>query len=93
MTTITKTLPAVALTTDERQTLISALHDALFEVERYMRGAKVNAKPAPDESCCAHHLARWERNRENYLALKARRRGVRRLIKKLSKGLHDDRSH
>ena len=68
-------LPAAPVTvTLDRGALIvvlDALHDKLFEVNRYVNSSEVSPKPEPLDSCCPGHLARYAQRAENHRALMA----------------------
>jgi len=71
---------AVTLTDEQRNLVVGALFDKLFESKRYASGTKVANKPGPEESCCVAHLARYESHRNIYLNLKQRVTDVKAVI-------------
>jgi hypothetical protein len=79
----------VELTEEQRKSVLYALEDKLLETERYI-GQGVPDEPAPHHSCCDFHLQRYERDKEIYQAMKARKRAIKSTIKlfKKSEGPH-----
>lgn len=70
----------VELTEEQRKSVLYALEDKLLETERYM-GSKVPDEPAPEHACCDFHFQRYERDREIYQAMRARKKAVKAAIK------------
>jgi len=66
----------VELTALQRSVVLNGLHDQLLEVNRYLSGSKVAKEPGPMDTCCPEHLARYERDKDTYALLKARKKGV-----------------
>ena len=70
----------VQLTEDQRKSVLYALEDKLLETERYL-GPEVPDEPGPHHACCNFHLQRYERDKEIYQAMKARKRSIKSTIK------------
>jgi hypothetical protein len=75
----------VVLTEEQRRSVLYALEDKLLETERYVSSSKVPDKPGPEQSCCDIHLARYERDKEIYDAMRARKKAVKATIALFSK--------
>ena len=75
----------VDLTDEQRKAVLYALEDRLLETKRYMSGSEVPDEPAPQHVCCDFHLQRYERDREIYQAMRARKKDVEATIKLFTK--------
>jgi len=75
----------VELTEDQRKSVLYALEDKLLETKRYMSGVEVPDQPAEHHTCCDYHLQRYERDKEIYDAMRARKRATVSTIKLFTK--------
>lgn len=75
---------SATVTESQRQTILNALTERLIEAEGYLRGSRLPATPAPEHTCCEFHRARFERDRNVYLAMEAKKRDIEALIQTFS---------
>lgn len=67
----------VEVTGQQRNLILNALYDKLLDNRRYMSGSGLPTDaPGPLDSCCAGHLARYERDKETYLSLLEQKKAI-----------------
>lgn len=64
----------------QRNTVLNALHERLVDAKRYTINSKISESPGPEDECCAIHLARFERRRDEHRALADHEQEIRRTI-------------
>lgn len=70
---------------EQRNIVLSALHDKLTETERYLMGSIPGETPAAEENCCDYHRMRWQRDREVHLSLLSRKKTIKAVIRQFEK--------